>query len=157
MSETMRIPILRCARCGTDHEIEFKHFVGASLEDPGGVIYDWWGLCPVTGDPVFMTNQHPDLVDPTPSGELPARSDDKDFIGGAASNGPLPDWMRVIVRDDGVYVIAQEGTLGASAHLSNGTLTYAGQKGITPEFARRFAEALLRAVAIAKGSTRGKS
>lgn len=73
MSETKRIAILHCARCGNDHEIEFKHFTGASFEDADGIVYDWWGLCPVTGDPVLMTNKHPELVDPTEDSQLPTK------------------------------------------------------------------------------------
>lgn len=51
--------VYACARCGGDHEIEFQHFKGKSFEDADGAIYDWWGLCSVTGDPVLMSDGMP--------------------------------------------------------------------------------------------------
>jgi hypothetical protein len=47
--------VLHCARCGQDHEaLEFHFFVGAPIEDPDGTIWNRWGLCPITGDPVLL-------------------------------------------------------------------------------------------------------
>jgi len=74
-AKLVTVAIKRCARCGQDHDIEFKHFVGDSFEDSDGVVFDWWGLCPTTGDPVFMTNKDEKLVDPTPDDQLPGKDE----------------------------------------------------------------------------------
>lgn len=50
----MKVNILHCARCGDDHEMEFKPFVRYPFEDSDGTVYYQWGLCPVTGDPVLI-------------------------------------------------------------------------------------------------------
>lgn len=34
--------------------MEFKRFSGDPIEDLDGTIWDWWGICPVTGDPVMQ-------------------------------------------------------------------------------------------------------
>lgn len=50
----MKITVLHCARCETDHEIEFRRFAMHPFEDSDGTVYDWWGLCPVTAEPVLL-------------------------------------------------------------------------------------------------------
>ena len=48
-------PVYRCARCGKDHEhIVFVHINGDPITDEDGTMWDWWALCPVTGDPILM-------------------------------------------------------------------------------------------------------
>jgi len=51
----MKINVNSCARCGEDHEqIEFKKFV-RPVEDSDGTLWNWWGFCPRTLDPILMT------------------------------------------------------------------------------------------------------
>lgn len=69
----MKIKITHCARCEQDHEIDFRHFKGHSFEDCDDVVYDWWGLCPETGDPVLLTNDPKMVVNPIPDDQLPSK------------------------------------------------------------------------------------
>lgn len=59
---TTTIQVLHCARCGQDHEMEFRPFAIHPFEDSDGTMYDQWGLCPVTGDPVLMTKLHSEEI-----------------------------------------------------------------------------------------------
>jgi hypothetical protein len=61
---TRKSDIHHCARCGKDHDgMEFKRFNGEPIEDCDGTIWDWWGVCPVTGDPVLQrTLEKPELI-----------------------------------------------------------------------------------------------
>lgn len=43
-----------CARCGQRHVHRFWRFVGNKPVDSDGTVWGWWGLCQITGDPVFM-------------------------------------------------------------------------------------------------------
>lgn len=48
-------PVLRCARCGENHEhVLAKRFVGEPIVDEDGTTWDRWGLCPKTGDPILF-------------------------------------------------------------------------------------------------------
>lgn len=52
-----RTTIHHCARCGQDHiDMEFKMFNGDPIEDQDGTVWDWWGICPITGDPVLQND-----------------------------------------------------------------------------------------------------
>jgi hypothetical protein len=45
-----RWDVRHCARCDQDHSsLEFRHFNGQPIDD----IWDWWAICPITGDPVL--------------------------------------------------------------------------------------------------------
>ena len=46
--ETEKKFVKGCQRCGTDHEIEFRHLTNPADE------WNWWGVCPVTNEPVLM-------------------------------------------------------------------------------------------------------
>lgn len=66
-SGKVRIMIRNCARCGGDHEIDFQRFKDEPISHPCfPVDYEWWGSCPVNGDPVLMTviHNHPDEIKP---------------------------------------------------------------------------------------------
>jgi hypothetical protein len=67
--EQVTTDILGCARCGQDHMIlEFKKFkiLPIIIEK---VIYDYWGFCPMTGDPIIMSVNF-DLTVAPMSGEI---------------------------------------------------------------------------------------
>lgn len=60
-----RYPVRQCARCGQDHEeIVYKQFE-RPVEDTDGTVWNWWGTCPVTGDPILMAeiirHEQPDM------------------------------------------------------------------------------------------------
>lgn len=42
--------VIYCARCMGDHTMEFKPFKGHPIDDN----WNWWGICPTTGDPVLL-------------------------------------------------------------------------------------------------------
>ena len=69
--ETKLIKIQNCARCGGDHEVDFRHFRGNPFVDADDIVYEWWGLCSNTGDPVLLTNKAPYLGEVIPDEELP--------------------------------------------------------------------------------------
>lgn len=49
--DTITTTVRICARCAKDHEaVLFKKFVG----NPINGIYDYWAICPETGDPILM-------------------------------------------------------------------------------------------------------
>lgn len=49
----MRIPVLRCARCGQDHaEVEFDEFERPVVVN--GQVLEFYGLCPTTHQPILM-------------------------------------------------------------------------------------------------------
>lgn len=49
------VDVLRCARCGLDHHaLEFKLFNGDPIVDSDGTIWERWGICPTTGDPILL-------------------------------------------------------------------------------------------------------
>ena len=44
-----------CARCGYDHaDLEFKKFEQNPIEDSDGTVWNYWALCPVTGEPILL-------------------------------------------------------------------------------------------------------
>lgn len=46
--------IKNCARCGKDHkELSFYKFINP-IEDSDGTIWNYWILCPNTGEPILM-------------------------------------------------------------------------------------------------------
>lgn len=48
----------RCGRCHRDHkQMVFMKFVKHPPTDSGGQTYTHWGLCPNTGEPVFVALQ----------------------------------------------------------------------------------------------------
>lgn len=51
---SIKTAVRHCTRCDGDHEVEFEQFIKHPITDSDGTIYDWWGLCPVTGDPILM-------------------------------------------------------------------------------------------------------
>lgn len=54
------IEVTSCARCGKDHDVTFYQF-GNPIVDTDGTIWDWWGLCPNTGDPVLLRSDRADI------------------------------------------------------------------------------------------------
>lgn len=62
MSELKPQPwgVFQCARCKQDHrELSFTKFVGNPVEDEDGTIWNWWAMCPVTGDPILAKIEPP--------------------------------------------------------------------------------------------------
>ena len=45
----MKTLVKKCARCGNDHEVEFKEFQHFGIGD-----CNWWGMCPYINEPVIM-------------------------------------------------------------------------------------------------------
>jgi hypothetical protein len=45
----MKILVKNCARCGQDHEVEFREFVQNGVGD-----LTHWGMCPVLNEPILM-------------------------------------------------------------------------------------------------------
>lgn len=47
-----------CARCEGDHDaVRFMPFRFPVITPTGGsgeVVYEWWALCPTTGEPILM-------------------------------------------------------------------------------------------------------
>lgn len=51
-----RFTIVCCARCSGDHEdMKFMKFDRPIVF--GRVTYEWWGICPTSGDPVLLRVQ----------------------------------------------------------------------------------------------------
>lgn len=51
------LPVINCARCGQTHkEILFNTF-DIPLEDSDGLVWQWWGMCPVSRDPIIMRKE----------------------------------------------------------------------------------------------------
>lgn len=48
------VVISKCARCGEDHlYLEFQLFQNP-VEDSDGTIWNYWGMCPTTKEPILM-------------------------------------------------------------------------------------------------------
>lgn len=45
--------VKKCARCGEDHSMTFK-LLKCPIEDTDGTVWQYWGPCPVNGEPVLM-------------------------------------------------------------------------------------------------------
>ena len=45
----MKTLVKKCARCGNDHEVEFKEFQHFGIGD-----CNWWGMCPYINEPILM-------------------------------------------------------------------------------------------------------
>lgn len=52
LGESFTSTVERCARCGGDHEVDFKPFTRPVPDDHGD--YTQWGMCPVTGEPILL-------------------------------------------------------------------------------------------------------
>lgn len=52
--QTEIVNVRHCARCGGDHPVTVKRFASNPVVDDDGTVWDWWGLCPATGDPILM-------------------------------------------------------------------------------------------------------
>lgn len=46
--------VIQCARCGRDHDGVIFYEFGRPIVDSDGTVWDWWGLCPTTGDPILL-------------------------------------------------------------------------------------------------------
>ena len=57
------VDIKSCARCGDNHDRMIFYEFGKPIVDTDGTIWDWWGLCPKTGDPVLLRSEKADLED----------------------------------------------------------------------------------------------
>ncbi len=42
-----------CARCGSNHEVEFRPFTRFHIE-PDESVFPYWGMCPVLYEPILM-------------------------------------------------------------------------------------------------------
>jgi hypothetical protein len=47
-----------CARCGEEHEVQFKEFERPAEAAPG-VTWTHWAPCPTNGDPILMRKFDP--------------------------------------------------------------------------------------------------
>ena len=56
--------VRHCARCGTDHQMEFREFTRPNV-DADGTEWTHWGMCPVTDEPVLMRHDSEDGSDET--------------------------------------------------------------------------------------------
>lgn len=55
--ETITSDIFHCARCGQIHiEQEFKKFY-RPIRDKDGTTWDYWGLCPISRDPILLLSK----------------------------------------------------------------------------------------------------
>jgi hypothetical protein len=45
--------VISCARCGQDHEVEFKKFQ-RPIEDSDSTVWTHWGICPNTDEPILL-------------------------------------------------------------------------------------------------------
>jgi hypothetical protein len=53
--KSKKVSITDCARCSVHHDdLEFKPFNGLPIVDEDGTVWDWWAVCPITGDPVLL-------------------------------------------------------------------------------------------------------
>lgn len=62
----MKGSIRRCARCGTDHDVIVFTELRRPIEDSDGTVWNWWTLCPITGEPVLMKMEPSDSPAPPP-------------------------------------------------------------------------------------------
>lgn len=53
IGETFEVTIFRCARCGQSHKMKFNKFAINPIEESDGTVWNYWGLCPITGEPVL--------------------------------------------------------------------------------------------------------
>jgi hypothetical protein len=68
VTKVTHIEVTACARCGGDHAVSFRTFANPPEFDSS--IYDWWGTCPVTGEPILMRmEQDARYVAPAPPRE----------------------------------------------------------------------------------------
>ena len=52
--EAFYSPVNHCARCGKDHrELKFHKFK-QPIVDEDGTVWEYWTICPRTGDPVLL-------------------------------------------------------------------------------------------------------
>lgn len=55
---THRSDIFQCARCGEDHQqLSFRKFIKSPVVDEDGTVWDYWAVCPTTGDPVLQKHE----------------------------------------------------------------------------------------------------
>lgn len=47
-----------CARCGGEHEVEFKELAQPHV-DTGGAKWTHWAPCPTNGEPILMRHTDP--------------------------------------------------------------------------------------------------
>lgn len=56
--ETKFLPVKNCARCGESHApIKVRRF-DRPVVDEDGTVWDWWGTCPTSGDPILMHGEN---------------------------------------------------------------------------------------------------
>lgn len=54
-SETILSKVIGCARCSQDHtEMEFNRFEYEPIKDTDGTLWNYWGLCPITKEPILL-------------------------------------------------------------------------------------------------------
>jgi len=51
-----RTVTLTCPRCSEQHTLEFRRFLQANHP------WEWWALCPTTGEPILMLDKPLSLV-----------------------------------------------------------------------------------------------
>lgn len=48
-------PVYHCASCDHDHKsVEFHAFIGQPIQRADGNVWNYYGYCPITGDPIMM-------------------------------------------------------------------------------------------------------
>jgi len=52
-TKTGKTGVGRCARCGEDHEAIQWFRITRPIEDTDGTVWDEWGACPTTGEPIL--------------------------------------------------------------------------------------------------------
>lgn len=50
----MKVNIIRCARCGSDHSVEMAPFRNQPIIENDQTEWTHWGTCPETGEPILM-------------------------------------------------------------------------------------------------------
>ena len=59
VTETKLVSVHHCARCGEDHkDLEFHKFT-KPIEDSDGTVWDYWIICPISGEPILMKMKTP--------------------------------------------------------------------------------------------------
>lgn len=122
---TIKMDVLGCARCGQDHySLDFKPIAG------GNPNYDYWTLCPVTGEPIMMKATEQAPVVPTYSHEDMKNADEliKKVREGNDPEALLSEQITQEVND---LAVGLKQHLDAEGELEGSYDVYAVENGIS--------------------------
>ncbi len=72
ISRTWLGPVQHCARCHGDHEaVTFSFFENWPIVDADGTVWQAWGLCPTTKEPILLKIEETTVLASGSREELP--------------------------------------------------------------------------------------